>query len=158
MSTRVNVPDLKKYMDKRLLLQLNCNRKVTGVLRGFDPFMNVVLDEAVEERSAEQRLPIGLTVCASASAPSHDALDGPRKQHSDGRGAGEYRVACNKHIRHQSRLPRTAQLDWPVWCKVCSSSCPFSHSSALQPLPAGSSRPPARQAWSAPCWSVGSCW
>lgn len=49
-------------MDKRLLLQLNSNRKVTGVLRGFDPFMNVVLDEAVEERSAEQRIPLGLAV------------------------------------------------------------------------------------------------
>lgn len=49
-------------MDKRLLLQLNSNRKVTGVLRGFDPFMNIVLDEAVEERSAEQRIPMGLAV------------------------------------------------------------------------------------------------
>lgn len=76
MSTRVNIPDLKKYsrqlakyfdyiyryMDKRLLLQLNANRKVTGVLRGFDPFMNIVLDEAVEERSAEERIPLGLAV------------------------------------------------------------------------------------------------
>lgn len=49
-------------MDKRLLLQLNANRRVTGVLRGFDPFMNVVLDETVEERSSEQRIPLGLTV------------------------------------------------------------------------------------------------
>lgn len=71
MSTRVNIPDLKKYpflldppffngcllvvlcryMDKKLTLQLNANRRVTGVLRGFDPFMNVVLDEAVDETS-----------------------------------------------------------------------------------------------------------
>ncbi|RUS14287.1 small nuclear ribonucleo protein G, partial [Endogone sp. FLAS-F59071] len=37
------------YMDKRLFIQLNGARKVTGVLRGYDPFMNIVLDETVEE-------------------------------------------------------------------------------------------------------------
>lgn len=59
MSSRVNVPELKRYMDQRVLLQLNGNRRVTGVLRGYDPFMNVVLDEAVEERSVEERIPMG---------------------------------------------------------------------------------------------------
>lgn len=39
-------------MDKRLLLQLNANRRVSGVLRGFDPFMNIVLDEAVDEQTS----------------------------------------------------------------------------------------------------------
>ena len=51
-----------RYMDKRLLLQLNGNRKVTGVLRGFDPFMNVVLDETIKEASPEERTPMGLVV------------------------------------------------------------------------------------------------
>ncbi len=55
-------------MDKRLLLQLNANRKVTGVLRGFDPFMNIVLDDAVEERTQEERIPMGLAVSASPAA------------------------------------------------------------------------------------------
>lgn len=41
-------PDLKKYMDKRLSIKLNANRTVTGVLRGFDQFMNLVLDDAAE--------------------------------------------------------------------------------------------------------------
>ena len=36
-------------MEKRLVLQLNGNRKVTGILRGFDPFMNIVLDDCKEE-------------------------------------------------------------------------------------------------------------
>jgi small nuclear ribonucleoprotein G len=49
-------------MDKRLSLQLNGNRKVTGVLRGFDPFMNIVLDEAVEEVSASEKHEIGMVV------------------------------------------------------------------------------------------------
>lgn len=29
---------------------LNANRHVTGVLRGFDQFMNIVLDNAVDEK------------------------------------------------------------------------------------------------------------
>jgi small nuclear ribonucleoprotein G len=49
-------------MDKRLSLQLNGNRKVTGVLRGFDPFMNIVLDETVEEVSATEKHNIGMVV------------------------------------------------------------------------------------------------
>jgi len=32
-------------------LSLNKNRKVTGTLRGYDQFMNIVLGEAVEEVS-----------------------------------------------------------------------------------------------------------
>lgn len=41
-------PELKKYMNKKILFQLNANRKVSGVLRGYDAFMNIVLDEAIE--------------------------------------------------------------------------------------------------------------
>lgn len=55
-------PDLKRYMDKRLSLKLNGNRKVTGVLRGFDQFMNVTLDETVEEVSATESNRIGMVV------------------------------------------------------------------------------------------------
>jgi small nuclear ribonucleoprotein G len=29
-------PELKKYIDKRLFVQLNGSRKVIGVLRGYD--------------------------------------------------------------------------------------------------------------------------
>ena len=36
---------------------------MTGVLRGFDPFMNLVLDEAVEEVSAQEKHNIGMVVC-----------------------------------------------------------------------------------------------
>ncbi|VDN32041.1 unnamed protein product [Gongylonema pulchrum] len=41
-------PELKRYMGLRMDLKLNGNRSVTGVLCGFDAFMNVVIDEAVE--------------------------------------------------------------------------------------------------------------
>ena len=31
------------------MLQLNGNRKINGILRGFDPFMNIVLDDTKDE-------------------------------------------------------------------------------------------------------------
>ena len=34
-----------------LAVALNANRQVTGVLRGFDQFMNIVLDNTVDEKS-----------------------------------------------------------------------------------------------------------
>lgn len=43
-------------------VKLNGNRSVSGVLRGFDPYMNLVLDECVDERSATQKFKIGMVV------------------------------------------------------------------------------------------------
>jgi small nuclear ribonucleoprotein G len=40
--------DLAKYLDKRLDIRLNANRKVAGILKGYDQFMNIVLDHAIE--------------------------------------------------------------------------------------------------------------
>jgi small nuclear ribonucleoprotein (snRNP)-like protein len=57
-------------MDKKLFLQLNGQRKVTGILRGFDPFLNIVLDQAVEETRDSQKVDIG-TVVRQASMHSH---------------------------------------------------------------------------------------
>lgn len=39
----------RSYLDKQVLLSLNKNRKVTGTLRGYDQFMNIVLADASEE-------------------------------------------------------------------------------------------------------------
>jgi small nuclear ribonucleoprotein G len=36
-------------MDRTLAIKLNGNRNITGVLRGFDQFMNLTLDKCVEE-------------------------------------------------------------------------------------------------------------
>ncbi|BAO39227.1 Small nuclear ribonucleoprotein G [Kluyveromyces marxianus] len=41
-------PDLRKYMNKKLLLQLNGDRKLVGILRGYDAFLNVVLDNPIQ--------------------------------------------------------------------------------------------------------------
>ena len=42
-------PDLKKYMEKNVSIKMNGNRKVNGTLRGYDQFMNLVLDNATED-------------------------------------------------------------------------------------------------------------
>ncbi len=45
-------------------MKLNGGRTVTGVLRGFDPYMNIVMDDTVEERSNKQKSDIGMVVKA----------------------------------------------------------------------------------------------
>ena len=64
-------PDMKRYMEKRVRLSLNANRVVKGKLRGFDQFMNIVLDEAFEERSETEGFEIGTVVRISLSFQSH---------------------------------------------------------------------------------------
>lgn len=70
-----NGPDLKRYMEKRLRIKLNGKRLVSGVLRGYDQFMNLVLDETMEEtNSAENK--IGMVVrCALVAARTRDWAD-----------------------------------------------------------------------------------
>ncbi|KAJ3216941.1 hypothetical protein HDU67_008760 [Dinochytrium kinnereticum] len=73
--SKAPTPELKKYMDKRMFLQLNGDRKVTGILRGFDPFMNVVLEDVVEEVSATEKTNIGMVVIRGNSILVMEALE-----------------------------------------------------------------------------------
>ena len=59
---KAQAPELKKFMEKRMAIKLNANRKISGVLRGFDQFMNLVLEDTVEEVSATERNDIGMVV------------------------------------------------------------------------------------------------
>ncbi|DAA77616.1 small nuclear ribonucleoprotein G [Trichophyton mentagrophytes] len=68
-------PELKKYMEKRLFVQLNGNRKVIGVLRGYDVFMNIVLDDAVEEKNGGEKVPLGMVVIRGNSVVMLEALE-----------------------------------------------------------------------------------
>ena len=43
-------------------VKLNGGRTVSGILRGFDPYMNIVLDDAVEERTSADKFNIGMVV------------------------------------------------------------------------------------------------
>ncbi|KAI8821868.1 ribonucleoprotein LSM domain-containing protein [Fimicolochytrium jonesii] len=73
--SKAPTPELKKYMDKRLFIQLNGDRKVEGVLRGFDPFMNLVLEETVEKISDTEERQIGSVVIRGNSVLVMEALD-----------------------------------------------------------------------------------
>lgn len=53
-------------MDKRLFINLQGGRKVSGTLRGFDIFLNLVVDDAMEETHPAQKTPIGTIVSVSA--------------------------------------------------------------------------------------------
>lgn len=47
-----------------MFVNLQGGRKVSGVLRGYDLFLNLVLDDATEETTPAQKHPIGTVVRA----------------------------------------------------------------------------------------------
>ena len=61
-------------MDKKLQLKLNAGRVVTGVLRGFDPYMNLVVHDAVEE-TKDRKNNIGTVVIRGNSIVMIEALE-----------------------------------------------------------------------------------
>ena len=56
-------------------VKLNGNRTVTGVLRGFDQFMNLVLDETQEMVSASEQNNVGMVVIRGNSLVMIEALE-----------------------------------------------------------------------------------
>jgi len=67
--------DLRKFMEKRLDLKLNGSRHVVGVLRGYDQFMNIVLDNTVEIVSPTEKNEIGMVVIRGNSIVMWECLD-----------------------------------------------------------------------------------
>jgi small nuclear ribonucleoprotein G len=68
-------PELKKYLEKRVLVQLNGSRKVMGILRGYDVYLNIVLDEALEEKAGGEKVRIGMVVIRGNAVVMLEALD-----------------------------------------------------------------------------------
>eukprot|EP00518_Triparma_eleuthera_P020892 CAMPEP_0197560624 /NCGR_PEP_ID=MMETSP1320-20131121/23548_1 /TAXON_ID=91990 /ORGANISM="Bolidomonas sp., Strain RCC2347" /LENGTH=72 /DNA_ID=CAMNT_0043122183 /DNA_START=297 /DNA_END=515 /DNA_ORIENTATION=- len=66
-------PDLRRYMDKVLCLKLNGSRSVTGVLRGYDQFLNVVLSDAKEDLKGGGRTPSGRSSLGATQSCSSSA-------------------------------------------------------------------------------------
>jgi small nuclear ribonucleoprotein G len=62
-------------MEKRLFVQLNGARKVIGILRGYDVFLNIVLDEAIEEKPSGERVRLGMIVIRGNSVVMLEALE-----------------------------------------------------------------------------------
>jgi small nuclear ribonucleoprotein G len=67
-------PDLKRFMDKRLKFCLNGNRVVEGTLRGFDAFLNVVLEEATTNTN-DQDEQLGTVVLRGNSIVQFEGLE-----------------------------------------------------------------------------------
>ncbi|KAK3558641.1 hypothetical protein QTP86_022963 [Hemibagrus guttatus] len=65
--SKAHPPELKKFMDKKLSLKLNGGRHVQGILRGFDPFMNLVVDDCIEMSAGGQQNPVGMVVSTLVS-------------------------------------------------------------------------------------------
>lgn len=53
-------------------VKLNANRQVSGVLRGFDQFMNIVLDNTVDEKG---NVDLGMVVVRGNSIITIEALE-----------------------------------------------------------------------------------
>ncbi|KAJ7591211.1 hypothetical protein C8J56DRAFT_1003758 [Mycena floridula] len=81
MASKSSQPELKKvkfhelcllstndsqFMDKKLFINLQGGRKVSGTLRGYDLFLNLVIDDALEETTPAQKHPIGTVVIRSS--------------------------------------------------------------------------------------------
>jgi len=65
-------------MDKRIFVHLQGGRKVSGTLRGFDIFLNLVVDDAFEETVPAQKKPIGQVVVRGNSVTSMEILESVR--------------------------------------------------------------------------------
>eukprot|EP00011_Vannellida_sp_DIVA3-517-6-12_P004301 CAMPEP_0114615738 /NCGR_PEP_ID=MMETSP0168-20121206/6322_1 /TAXON_ID=95228 ORGANISM="Vannella sp., Strain DIVA3 517/6/12" /NCGR_SAMPLE_ID=MMETSP0168 /ASSEMBLY_ACC=CAM_ASM_000044 /LENGTH=88 /DNA_ID=CAMNT_0001826823 /DNA_START=23 /DNA_END=290 /DNA_ORIENTATION=- len=85
---KVQGPELTKFMEKRVCLQLNANRRITGTLRGYDQFMNIVLDNAIEEVSAHERNDIGMVVIRGNSVVMIEPLEAIRWRAAGAEGGG----------------------------------------------------------------------
>lgn len=46
---KVAQPELKRFLDKRIAVNIQGGRKIQGTLRGYDIFLNLVVDDAVEQ-------------------------------------------------------------------------------------------------------------
>ncbi|XP_798585.3 U6 snRNA-associated Sm-like protein LSm7 [Strongylocentrotus purpuratus] len=70
-----SILDLSKYIDKQIRVKFQGGREVTGVLKGFDPLLNLVLDGTTEFmrdpddpfKLTDDTRNLGLAVCRGTS-------------------------------------------------------------------------------------------
>jgi len=73
--SKAHPPELKKFMDKKIHIRINGSRQVEGTLCGFDPFMNLVLSEAIEFTKQGTQNAIGMIVVRGNSVVMLEAKD-----------------------------------------------------------------------------------
>jgi small nuclear ribonucleoprotein (snRNP)-like protein len=89
-------------MDKKLFVHVQGGRKVSGTLRGYDLFLNLVIDDAQEETTPAQRHPIGTVVRGTHGSlipPLIYRLGYPRQQcYFDGDTGRDVIAYCSRFV------------------------------------------------------------
>ncbi len=76
--------DLRKFMDLRVDLRMNGERRIAGIMKGYDQYMNIVLDDAhellkpskqSEESKEQQNRALGMIVIRGASVEFWQNVD-----------------------------------------------------------------------------------
>ncbi|XP_073389264.1 sm-like protein LSM7 isoform X3 [Physcomitrium patens] len=78
------VLDLAKFVDRGVSVKLSGGRQVTGILKGYDQLLNLVLDEATENlrdsddpmKTTDQIRQLGLIVCRGTAVMLVAPTDG----------------------------------------------------------------------------------
>ena len=81
---RESIVDLSKYMDKPIRVKFQGGREATGILKGFDPLLNLVLDNTKEYlrdpddpfKITDQMRSLGLVVCRGPAVVVICPVDG----------------------------------------------------------------------------------
>lgn len=72
--------DLSKYIDKTIRVKFQGGREASGILKGFDPLLNLVLDGTIEymrgERAGGGASSLGLPCPSTHRSAQGDALGG----------------------------------------------------------------------------------
>lgn len=76
--------DLQPYLNKRLLLKLNGDRRVIGRVIGYDHFMNLSLEDAIESvgKGGAETRPLFKTMIRGESIIFWECIDKVESQHS----------------------------------------------------------------------------
>uniref|UniRef100_A0A8C3APC8 Small nuclear ribonucleoprotein G n=1 Tax=Cyclopterus lumpus TaxID=8103 RepID=A0A8C3APC8_CYCLU len=73
--SKAHPPEIIKWLLLSFLVKLNGGRHVQGILRGFDPFMNLVVDDSLEMGPGGQQNTIGMVVIRGNSIIMLEALE-----------------------------------------------------------------------------------
>ena len=62
-----SILDLEKYMNTEVIVKFSGGREVSGKLSGYDTLLNLVLEDAIEERPVGEPRVLGRVVCRGGS-------------------------------------------------------------------------------------------
>ncbi|XP_077295820.1 U6 snRNA-associated Sm-like protein LSm7 isoform X2 [Arctopsyche grandis] len=79
-----SILDLSKYLEKSIRVKFAGGREAAGILKGYDPLLNLVLDNTTEflrdpddpYKLVEDTRPLGLVVCRGTSVVLICPVDG----------------------------------------------------------------------------------